>query len=393
MSNTIETIDFNSDQLKRQVVETFNQYLKEQSSSTGIFLANGANFPDGTAQKYEWLENQLSPELWTINGQVPVWANKTIVVDDSSGIMVGQIIRFKDPTSNSPIGNLQVKVTSITNATTFEASVYGSTTDVIIPDNAIANFVNRPIKENNKNFIAENDHQLDQEYNYFQNFEVSVELSDTALNTASYSNITGLTQQMTQGMYKFNQQISEGVFYGQRVQRTTTENGTFGGIESFIDVVDGNVVDAWGAAITPKLINDLGVEIKKQGGSFNAIMTNFEQARAISAFNTSGNNPITQTSLDERRAGSVIMEFQSDLPIEGGIISRIIVDEKVPNNKIYLVDTNKIALVPYTNRWIRLVEGTQRGQDGVTALLRAELTLAVQDAKYSHGVLKNLQVT
>jgi hypothetical protein len=42
-------------------------------------------------------------------------------------------------------------------------------------------------------------------------------------------------------------------------------------------------------------------------------MCNYEQARKISAFNTSGNNPIISRS--ETTAGSYVMQFVSDIPV------------------------------------------------------------------------------
>lgn len=395
MSRT-QTIDFNNEVFKRSVIETYDQYLVEQSSAVGIFLANGRNnFPVATNTKYEWLESQLTPLQWTVNDatNIAVGATKTITVDSgANGIIVGSILRFSNPTTRTPVWTVQVKVTAVNSDTEFVASLYGSNPDVVIPDNSVIHLVSKPKKENNKDFIAQNNMQPNFEFNYTQNFEVAVELSDTALNSASYGNTTTLATQMAQGMYLMTQEISESVYYGQRVQRSSTENGTFGWIPTYVDVSEGNVVDASGWAISWTLINDLWEEIKRDGGTYDAIYCNLEQARKISAFNTSGNNPITQVSRDDISTGSYVLNFVSDIPVAGWLISRIIVDEKVPNDRVYLLNTAKIWLVPMQNRDVRVVDGTQNGQDGQTALLRAELTLAVADGKYSHGVLKNLSL-
>ncbi len=388
-----ETIDFSNETFKRSVIETYDQYLTEQSSAVGVFLENGRNFPVATNTKYEWLENQLTPSQWTVNdgAGIPLGSPKTFTVDSgANGLIVGSILRFSDPATRLSVGTVQVKVTAVNSDTEFTATLYGTNPDIVIPDNSVIHLVSKPKKENNKDFIAQNNLQPNQEFNYTQNFEVAVELSDTAINSASYGNTTQMATQMTQGMYLMTQEISEQLFYGQRVQRSSTENGSFGGLQSYIDVTGGNVVDASAAAISPALINDLGEEIKRAGGIYDAIYTNIEQARKISAFNTSGNNPITQVGRNETSAGSYVMNFVSDIPVAGGLISRIIVDEKVPVDTVYLINTSKIGLVPYENRGVRVVDGTQNGQDGQTALLRAELTLAVADGKYSHGVLKNL---
>jgi hypothetical protein len=137
-------------------------------------------------------------------------------------------------------------------------------------------------------------------------------------------------------------------------------------------------------------MNNLAEEIKKDGGSFNAVICNYNQARKISAFNVNSNSPMIARS--EITTGSYVMNFVSDIPVAGGLVSTIIVDEKMPNNMVILADTSRIALVPMENRALKMVDGTINGQDGETAILRGEYTFVVKDAKYSHGILKNLAV-
>ena len=58
--------------------------------------------------------------------------------------------------------------------------------------------------------------------------------------------------------------------------------------------------------------------IWEKGGSANTIWCNVDQARAISAFNTSGNNPLTtmiQDSEQSRKTGGAVMQFISDIPV------------------------------------------------------------------------------
>ena len=394
------TFDFAAANFKRQVLEAFELYLKEQSSGLGIYLANGTSYVAASETKYEWLESQLTPTSWTVDGTLSiatigttVGTAVTAVFDSTTGMAAGDVIRFIDGTTSAPIGNIQLQIVSVTSATDATAYIYGATTDVEITDNAVAKFITNPVEENRKSFTAGNTWEPTQEYNYTQIFEEVVELSDTALKSLTYGDVTTIETQLRQAYYKIEQKMSEQAVYGRRVQRTGSTTGTkgsFGGIQSFIDVITGNVVDASAAAITPTLINNLGEEIKKDGGSFNAIICNYNQARKISAFNTSGSNPLITRS--ETTAGSYVTSFVSDLPIAGGLVSRIIVDEKIPNNQVYLVDTNRIALVPMAERGLRMVDGTVAGQDGQTAILRGEYTLVVKDAKYSHGVLKNLAV-
>jgi hypothetical protein len=60
-------------------------------------------------------------------------------------------------------------------------------------------------------------------------------------------------------------------------------------------------------------------------------------------------------SPDYTKAGEVVKMFQSDLPLQGGTITNIIIDDKLGNDKVFMVDLNKIALVPFQNRATKIV--------------------------------------
>lgn len=394
------TFDFSSDVFQRQVNEAFELFLKEQSSGLWIYLANGASLPTANETKYEWLETQLTPKSWVVNDAINIGTfgvtpgtAANIVFNSTAWLEAGDIVRFINWTTSSPVGNIQLQIVSVTNGTTATAYIYGWTTDVALPDNAVAKFISNPVEENRKTFTAWNTWEPTFEYNYTQIFEEVVELSDTMKKSLTYGNTNDVQTQLKQAMYKIEQKMSEQAVYWRRVKRTGSTiwtRGTFGWIDQFINVVGWNVVDASAAAISPTLINNLAEEIKKDGWMFNAIICNYNQARKISAFNTSGNNPMIARS--EITTGSYVMNFVSDIPVAWGLVSRIIVDEKIANNQVFLVDTNRIALVPMEWRALSMIDGTIPWQDWETAILRWEYTLIVKDWKYSHGLLSNLAV-
>lgn len=390
----INSFDFSLQE--RQVINAFELYLKEKSSALSLFLANGRLREAGTNNKYEWLESQLSPKSWTIDGAISsgtlsptVPANLTF--DATAGLKVDDVIRFVHPTTGSPVGNLQVRIVAITNATVATGVIYGGTTDITIPDDAVAKYITNLVQENKKSFTAENDREPVPEYNHFQIFDETLELSDTAINSLMYGNPSQMVAQMRQAMYKIEQKMAEQMIYGRRVARTGSSaglQGSFAGLDFFFNQAGGNIVDAATAAISQGLLNDTIEEIKKDGGDVNTIMCNYNQARKISGFNSSGNNPMITRA--DTTAGNYVMQFVSDIPVAWGLVNQIIVDEKMPNNSVYLLDTSKVALVPYANRELRMVDGTQPGQDGRTQILRGEYTLKVDSAKFTAGVLTNL---
>ena len=179
------------------------------------------------------------------------------------------------------------------------------------------------------------------------------------------------------------------MIFGRRVQRSSSENGSFGGLIFYIDVSGGNVKDASSATITGEMINDVLEAINADGGEADTLVCSPYQARKISAFNTAGNNPLI--SIQDRVAGTFVMKFIGDLPIgPNGMSLNIVVDSKMPKTTVLVTKLDRLALVPMNNRALGLYDATQKGQDGVTGVIRGEYTLVCKDAKYSHGIIKNL---
>lgn len=393
MWEKINSFDFTLQ--KRQVVEAFELYLKEKSSALSIFMANGRWQVAGTNNKYEWLESQLTPLAWVVNGTITAWTLSTTVpaaikFDSTSWIAVDDVVRFVADWTWTRVGNLQVRVTEVTSWTAIKWVIYGDTTDITIPDNAVAKFITNLVDENRKSFVGQNNWEPNTEYNYFQIFDQTIELSDTALNSLMYGNPSQIISQMKQAMYKIEQKMAEQMIYGRRVGRSGTAKGSFAGLDFYLNQAGWNIKDASAGALTPAMLNEVILEIRKDGWDVNTIMCNYEQARKISAFNVSGNNPMISRA--ETTAGSYVMQFVSDIPVAWGLVSSIVVDEKMPNNEIYLLNLAKVSLIPYANRELRLVDWTLPGQDGKTQILRWEYTCKVEDAKYSAWVIKNLAV-
>jgi hypothetical protein len=241
-------------------------------------------------------------------------------------------------------------------------SLYGSTTDFQLEVGMVAKLVSNPQGENNKVFTEDNNRQPEIEYNFTQIFQDTFGLSGTALETLMYGNTNDITTHLGVSLYKIQQQMSEQMIFGRRVQRGSSEAGTFGGLISFIDVSDGNVKDAGAGAISQVMINDQLEAINADGGEANTIVCSPYQARKISAFNTSGNNPMV--GLLDRIAGSYVMKFVGDLPIgPNGMSMNIVVDSKMPKDKVLLVNLDKLSLNAMNNRNLGLFDATAPGQD------------------------------
>jgi len=401
----IKTPDFNPEVLERQVNEAFQLLLTENRSILGTLISNGTGFPGGTNQKYEWLESQLAPTTFTVDGLVALAANPattTVTFDSTVGMSAGMIFTLTDTSGNDVLDSngevVVLYVDAVLTATTADVVIINNiagTPTATLPDDAVARFTDAE-DENKKVFAGENDWQPAFEYNNFQIFSQELELSDTVMKSLMYGDANMSASQLKEAMYKMAQKMQIAASKGERTLRGSTlyglvtSKGTLSGYQRYIDVAGGNVVDGLAAAINPTLINDAAQAILEDGGNFNTIICNYAKAREISAFNTSGANPLVQLDRAETTTGSYVVNFQHDMPVDGGLISRIIIDNNISNDKVFLVDINRIALVPFNGRATRLVETTANGQDGRSWDLRGEYTLVVKDGKKSHAVIKNL---
>jgi len=368
-----------------QMQRNFKQYLTNESIVLGRFIANGEKLPQGTNVKYEWLEDQMRPQSWAVNGAVSSVAG-TITFDSTAWLQVWTIVRFVTA-AGAEIGNVQAKCTAITDGTDAVFSVYWGTTDAAIADDAVAKKMTDLVAEWEDSSTETNDWEATKQYNYFQIYRQTVKLSWTALATEMYDNASEMVSQLKQAYYRMSLQMAECMLRGRRVERDATEKGTHAGLDFYVNTSWGNVKSvSW--PITSTAINDVLEMIKKDGWKADTIYCNISTARKISAFNTSWNNPVMQRT--ETTTGSYVMRFLSDIPVAGWLLQNIIIDDNVSGDKAYLLALDKIAMVPMKGRQLALQDATLPWADNKKYTLRWEYTALVRDGKYSMWVLTDL---
>lgn len=384
-----------------QVLQLFQVYLRESRSILDTLITNGNSFEVGENNKYEWMQSQFKPKGWVLNAGGGYSSSAfntpaTMTFVTTAHLEKNMILYFQDA-NGLDVGNMQVIVLSVTNGTTAQVQIYGGSTGVALAGTEQARFLSESVKENEKNIEGKDEWLPTKEFNNFQIFRTSVELSDTALKTAVHGNVNLLANQLQGAFYQIRQQMSDQLTRGLRVARTNGSlgNGTMGWFLQFLTMAWGNVVNGGGAALTPEMLNNLVSQVDADGGQVDTIICSVEQARKISAFNrtgATGNNVYTMIGEKSNDVGNYAMRFISDIPVAGGLISNIIVDHKMPKNRVGLLKMSNIGLVPFKERSLKLVDGTQNGQDGTTAIVRWEYTLACKDAIYSGGIINNLSV-
>lgn len=362
-----------------------------QSNPILRVLLGSAVAPDGkpviaTNTKHEWLEDVVSPKTVTVNGTRSI-GGATLTVVSTSGVAEGTIFGFKSALGASK--TVQLIVTEVTNSTTLTVSVYGGTTDVQLVATDIGFLVGRP-KNESTDPTADDGREPSVEYNYTQIFDRTAKVSLTAQNVKKYGIGNALSYQVQHQLIDLAYEIVASMIYGQRVQRSTSQPGSMGGLLYFLENASGNKVDCSTASISANLLND-AFELAWGNGAtgIDTAICNVNQARKISALNTTGNNPIV--TRDDRRAGSVVYEFISAIPVgDKGQVSRIVVEPQFPNDKIALVDLTKGGILPLENRQFQDKDATPAGADYAARRIIGEYTMEFKNAAQSHVLLHNM---
>lgn len=334
--------------------------------------------------KHEWLEDVVSQVERTIDSDYTI-ADGTIVLASNTGIKVDDILEFELTTG--AMGTLQAKVTNIPAGwTDVDISVYGGSTDEDMLTGSKVFLLSRP---KNEATVADPDagYEPTVEYNYTQIFDRTAKVSLTSLEVPKYGIGGALNYQVERQLKDIAYEMNRAMLRSPRVLRAVGENGTMGGIMRFLQAATGNAVDGLGAGIDQTMINN-AVEIGNGNGATNmtTLLCNPVQARKISAFNVSWNNPVIQRA--DTTTGSYVTTFVSDQ----GTVMTIVADRNFDKDKVALLDMSKIALVPLQNRAFQDKDATLPGADYVARRIIGEYTLQVKNAADSHAYIHSLDV-
>lgn len=370
----------------RNVQEAFN-LLVSQAPALISLIRVGA---PARATKEEWTEYSLAPQSTTIASFDGGTATGTgINVASTTGMEVGQLLRFES-SAGADRGEI-VKIASVDSSTDLTVvrqygSYPGSAVTLAVGDSVIN--VSKPKNEATSASATDNT-EPSVNYNYTQIFERTATLSRTAIQTAQYGVANELSFQIQTKMKELMFEFNSSLIYGERVQRSASQNGTFGGI---LAMIRGGNTDTTGGAISKTILNNLFEACFSDGNVSNnyAILCAPNQARKISAFNTSGSNPIVSVQQDAKTTGGYVQTFVSDLPAANGFMGKIVVEPSFPKDKIALIDLNNIEIA-YLQPF-GISDATLPGYDGTMQRVLGEATVRVMNGTKAHGIATGLTI-
>lgn len=382
------TDSYDLDNRIRDVNEAFKLVLSDPFSITSLFPLIGGV----TNTKHEWLEDSLAQTKSDITALTTDGDGTSFVLTSNAGLEVGSVIRFESATGQGYTEQAQVASINADGVTIVIVRDYAGSTTVTLQVGDYVILVSTPKLE--KSLTGSGTvHNASPDYNYTEIFDEHAELSRTAMRSATYDGANKLmAYQEKIAMMRMKRKIANQIVHGRRLLRSDTVQGTMGGLIQYI--VAGGNNSAIGGAISTTVLDNAFEEILQKGGASAAdlaMIVPSNQARRISALNTSGSNPIiTKTDTPEQRIGNFVTTFVSSLPVMGGLGAKVIVDYTMPRDQILLVDTSKVSLRQMDA--VTSTDATAPGEDGRRTRLLGEMTLEIKNAAQAHYMLTTLTV-
>lgn len=393
------------------VLEEFAVIVEKRPSVSSLisFVTDPNQY--ATLHKYEWLEHQRTPLSWTVNGASNS-GSTALVLDSTTGVKVDDVLGFK--TSAGASVSPRAKVVTVTDGTTLviERLTTATFVDAAIPDNAQVFLISRAKDENSTADAATNEKPT-RKFNYTQIFRRDLKLSRTLLQSKVYglksmspadkrqAIISMVEFQVQAQLQQIAYELNQSTLLGFKEERADGgDNGAMGGIIDFLAENAESFYDAAGADLSQTILNNAVNQVGENGGdttSLTVLLCHPKQARKISSFNTTGNNPVIVRG--DVTAGTYVAQYQTDLAgSNGGALTQIVVDRGFPEDKIAILNPNALRYVPM--QAFSVVETTRIDADGNIAddldgrrwKLIGELTLEFKNSRDEAVLIDDLAI-
>lgn len=333
--------------------------------------------------KTEWFEDVLSETSYAITALGTDGTGTSFTFADTSGLKVGMIVKFEQSTGASRAG--LAKITAVTSTAITISRNYASMNTATLAIGDKLYIVSYPRAENSS---AETDanREMTKNYNFTEISDFAFNLSNTALAVNNYGNANTIEYQTKHHLLKMLWKENRMFMYQGRQERTGGENGTMGGFEFF---TQSGLTEATGGAVSATHINNALDKLFNSSGVVGTnlgLVMNTNQARRISAFNTSGSNPIVMVDNETRSTGRYISQFVGDLPVQNGFTAPIIVEPNMPKDQIWVMDFDTMERAYL--RTPQLQDVSLASQDGKTYRMLMEHT-----ARFWNGKERNVKIT
>lgn len=217
--------------------------------------------------------------------------------------------------------------------------------------------------------------------NNTQIFRSEAKLTRTAMGTSTYDNANKMEQQVEAALYDVYHMINRAMWKGYKKLGSSSVAGKLGGIYQFCSDLK---VDAAGGSISTDLINEALELIANAGGKADTLICNRSKIAAISKLYE---GQIT-IAADSDVRGVYVNKIVN--PYDGSVL-QVIVDDMCPTGDVWILDSTKIEVAPFTNGALTDFDSTEPGFDGAKRTVLTELTVKWHNASESFASIRGLK--
>ena len=333
--------------------------------------------------KHEWLEDVLKPRSTAFTGYAA--AEGKFTVADAAGWEPGDILRVKGDSALYRVET--VTPTSIAvSLLASNGSAVAALSDLTAAEGTLI-YDHRPVPQGS-NSGESLFSQSGTEYNYTEIIRGDVEITNTALAVKTYGNENAMPYQLRRAMLTIMRQANNICLFGHRGTSSPSSlaPGRAGGLYFFGTQPGSLAVDAHGAPLSLKLINDAAQNVLDAGGNPDTVLCGPGQARVISQL-MRGQISLTP---GETRRGSFANMIVSE---STGQVMDVFIEPNLSSldTDVWVIDSSSLGMVYLRDRQLHSEPATAPGYDGQKWTILGEFTFEFKNAKQKICRVRGLQ--
>lgn len=348
-----------------------------------MFLKRFPVKPPAASVKHEWLEDVLKPRSIAFTAFDP--QTGVFTVADSAGWAVGDILRMKGDPALFRVESLTSTSIAVSVMAPNGSSI-ASLADVTASSGTLI-YDHRPIPQGS-NSGESLFSQSGTEYNYTEIIRGDVEITNTALAVKTYGNENAMPYQLRRAMLTIMRQANNICLFGNRGSSSPSSAapGRAGGLYFFGTAAGGLSVNAGGAQLSLKLLNDAAQNILDAGGNPDTVLCGPGQARVISQLMRGQ----IQLTPGETKRGSFANMIVSE---STGQVMDVFIEPNLASldSDVWVLDSSSLGMVYLRDRQLHSEPATAPGYDGQKWTILGEFTFEFKNAKQKLCRIKGLK--
>jgi hypothetical protein len=354
---------------KRDLTDILSTIIKDEPR----FISNFRRVGDATAQKHEWLEDQLP-----VRSVYGIYAGENFIKttpEECAKISKGMLLKlhcgFPSVYAVENISDNQVEL----------SFVFGRKLEELADklEHVTFDIVSNPYD------ITEDHIATQHNCNFTQCFRKDIVLSCSVLAVSVWGNVDNqLNRQTAVALSDLARDLNRVAIFGRRVEKTENTKGEAGGLYAFATGDGALEIDAQSDVINSHLINEASQKVLCAGGEPQQVLCSPGQARII----CNKYKDRFQVLRSDDRRGAYVAVIVNDINGRG---VTIVADPDMPDTECWVVDPECFGFAGVKGNTCADIDTTPKGFDGIRRTATGEFTFVFKNAKQRCCRIKNIQ--